>query len=69
MSEKRKIVEYINLICDVNNDDGGAEKALSELDELVNFHINSGWQPLGGLCATPETDSVEMFVMQSMVRY
>ena len=43
-----------------------------ELDEAVNKHLASGWQPLGGPYATknPVEDAMEPLLMaQAMVKY
>ena len=39
----------------------------SNLSDLVIEHINDGWQPLGGICSTDNTENTGF--AQAMVKY
>ena len=58
-----KIIEYTNLICDINSiKSDSMPRAVKDLTIFVNSYIADDWEPVGNIVIT------DRFIIQTMVR-
>lgn len=43
--------------------------SMDELLVMVGDRLKEGWQPIGGVCAVPETEGGSFYMYQAMVKY